>query len=90
MLAGAVLALGVWLSVSARRQRAPDLQTLSTRRDSLLRELEDLERRRRAGSIGTERYTTHRQRLVIELEQIYGELDDAGHGPQGGGEGIAA
>ena len=89
-LAGAVVALGVWLSVSARRLRAPDRQTLSARRDSLLRELEDLERRRRAGSIGTDRYTSRRMRLVADLEQIYGELDDAGQGPQGGGEGIAA
>jgi hypothetical protein len=89
-LAGAVVAFGVWLSVSARRPRAADQQALASRRDSLLRELEDLERRRRAGSIGTERYTTRRQRLVTDLEQIYGELDDAGHGPQGGGEGIAA
>ncbi len=31
-----------------------------------------------------------RQRLVTELEQIYGELDEAGAGPRGGGEGVAA
>ena len=55
-----------------------------------MRELEDLEKRRRAGSIGVERYTNRRPRLLSELEQIYGELDDAGQGPQGGGEGIAA
>jgi hypothetical protein len=89
-LAVTVVALGIWLSVSARRQRTPDHETLSAQRDSRLRELEELEKRRRAGSIGTERYNTRRQRLVTELEQIYGELDDAGHGPQGGGEGIAA
>ena len=29
-------------------------------------------------------------RLISDLEHIYGELDDAGQGPQGGGEGIAA
>jgi hypothetical protein len=56
----------------------------------MLRELEELERRRRSGSIGGERYANRRQQLVSELEQIYGELDDAGQGPQGGGEGIAA
>jgi hypothetical protein len=89
-LAGAVIVLGIWLSVSGRRQQQPDRQSLTSRRDGLLRELEDLEKRRRAGSVGGERYNTRRQRLVNELEQIYGELDDAGQGPEGGGEGIAA
>jgi hypothetical protein len=89
-LAGAMIVLGIWLSVSGRRQSQPDRQSLTSRRDGLLRELEDLEKRRRAGSVGGERYTTRRQRLVTELEQIYGELDDAGQGPEGGGEGIAA
>jgi hypothetical protein len=37
-----------------------------------------------------DRYDTRRQRIVTELERIYGELDDASTGPQGGGEGIAA
>ena len=30
------------------------------------------------------------QRLLAELEHIYGELDEAQRGPQGGGEGVAA
>lgn len=89
-LAAAVMGLGVWLSVSGRRQTRDDRRTLTSRRDALLRELEDLERRRRAGSVGGERYATRRQRLIGDLEQIYGELEDAGQGPQGGGEGIAA
>jgi hypothetical protein len=55
-----------------------------------MRELEDLEKRRRAGTIGGERYATRRQRLMHDLEQIYGQLEDADQGPQGGGEGIAA
>jgi hypothetical protein len=88
-LAAAVIGLGVWLSVSAR-QRKIDQQTLIARRDALLKELEELEKRRRGGAIGVQRYTAARQRLVTELEQIYGELEDASQGPQGGGEGIAA
>ena len=30
------------------------------------------------------------RKLLQELEQIYGELDDASVGPQGGGEGATA
>ena len=89
-LAAGVVAFGVWLSVSARQQRRDDRRTLTSRRDALLRELEDLEKRRRAGTASGERYTSRRQRLISDLEHIYGELDDAGQGPQGGGEGIAA
>jgi hypothetical protein len=89
-LAAGVVALGIWLSVSTRQQRRDDRRTLTSRRDALLRELEDLEKRRRAGSVGGERYASKRQRLINDLEHIYGELDDAGQGPQGGGEGIAA
>ena len=89
-LAAAVIALGVWLSVSSRKQVSDGRRALASRRDSLLRELEDLEKRRRSGSIGAERYAARRQRLMSDLEQVYGELDDAGQGPQGGGEGIAA
>jgi len=89
-LAVAVVTIGVWLSVTGRRQEPSDERTLTARRDALLRELEDLEKRRRAGNVGGERYSTRRQRLMSDLERIYGELDDAGQGPQGGGEGIAA
>ena len=67
--------------------------------------LEDRRRiaRRGAPSLGTEalakaagpldndaRYAARRQKLVAELEQIYGELDEEGAGPQGGGKGVAA
>ena len=90
-LAGRSLRLGVWLSVSARRQRAPDDQTplrlAGTRSCASWRTWKSDDAPDRSA---TERYTTHRQRLMTELEQIYGELDDAGQGPQGGGEGIAA
>lgn len=89
-LAAGVVVLGIWLSVSVRQQRRDDRRTLTSRRDALMRELEDLEKRRRAGAVGGERYTSKRQRLINDLEHIYGELDDAGQGPHGGGEGIAA
>jgi hypothetical protein len=89
-LAAGVVALGIWLSVSVRQQRRDDRRALTSRRDALMRELEELEKQRRAGAVGGERYTSKRQRLINDLEHIYGELDDAGQGPHGGGEGIAA
>ena len=60
------------------------------RRDTLLSQLEQLESKRRAGTVEAQNYNTRRQRIYSELERIYGELDEVGAGPEGGGEGIAA
>ena len=49
-----------------------------------------LESKRRAGTVDPRAITRRRQRLDGELERIYGELDEASTGPQGGGEGVAA
>lgn len=89
-LAATIVVIGVWLVVAARGQDARSRQALERRRDSLLGELEQLEVKRRAGTINAERYSSRRLRLVSELEAIYGELDEAGASPPGGGEGIAA
>jgi hypothetical protein len=89
-LAGAILAIGVWLVVAARGSDTRTRKALEQRRDTLLGELEQLEVKRRAGTINAERYSSRRQRLLSDLEAIYGELDEAGAGPPGGGEGIAA
>ncbi|MNC86928.1 hypothetical protein D3C83_26170 [compost metagenome] len=78
------------MSVSARTTQGRERQALVARRDSLLGELTQLEARRRAGAIGQDRYDSRRHRLIAQLEQIYGELDEASAGPQGGGEGVAA
>ena len=56
----------------------------------LLGQLAQLEAKRRDGLIAADKYAARRQRLVTELEGIYGELDEASPGPQGGGEGLAA
>jgi hypothetical protein len=69
---------------------AADQQGLIRRRDTLLRDLEEVETRRRAGTGNRERNDARRQHLLNELEQVYGALDDAAAGPQGGGEGVAA
>jgi len=89
-LAGAIIALGVWLVVAARSSDTRTRKALEQRRDSLLGELEQLEVKRRAGTINAERYSSRRQRLLSDLEAIYGELDEAGAAPPGGGEGVAA
>jgi hypothetical protein len=89
-LAGGIAALGVWLSVTGLTGRRNAHQALVARRNTLLGQLTQLESKRRAGTIDPASYATRRQRLLSELERIYGELDEAGAGPEGGGEGVAA
>jgi hypothetical protein len=88
-LALVLAGVGVWLSVT-RRGVGEARQALVKRRDTLLSQLEQLESKRRTGNVDPSSYATRRQRLLTELERIYGELDDASAGPEGGGEGIAA
>jgi hypothetical protein len=65
-------------------------QALVARRDTLLGQLAQLESKRRSGASDAEAQARRRTRILGELEQIYGELDEAHPGPQGGGEGVAA
>jgi hypothetical protein len=93
-LAGVIVAVGVWLSMSGQPTEQSARTRLVARRDTLLNELARLDQRRRArgggAAIEETRDAGRRQQLVGELERIYGELDQADGGPQGGGEGIAA
>jgi len=89
-LAVVIALLGVWLSTTGLTGRAQARQALTARRNTLLGQLAQLETKRRAGTVDSSSYATRRQRLVSELERIYGELDEAGAGPEGGGEGVAA
>jgi hypothetical protein len=86
MLAG----VGVWLAVVKRTGHDDARQALTKRRDTLLSQLEQLEVKRRAGNVEPHGYATRRQRIMTELERIYGELDEVSGGPDGGGEGVAA
>jgi hypothetical protein len=88
-LAGLIVALGVWLSVTAQRGDAAR-HVLVTRRDGLLARLAELEVKRRAGKMADDRYLARRQRLMTDLEEVYHELDDAGGRTHGGDEGVAA
>jgi hypothetical protein len=88
-LAAAVLAFGGWLAFSGRSRTDDVRRRLIHRRDTLLGELAQLEDRRRAGTLDA-RHAARQQKMLAELEQIYGELDEASAGPQGGGEGLAA
>jgi hypothetical protein len=83
-LAALIAGLGVWLSVSARSTRGREREALIARRDALLAELAQLERRHRDGAVPVERHQAKRQRLVSQLEGIYGELDETDAGPPEG------
>jgi hypothetical protein len=87
-LAGAVLIFGIWLAT--RTRDSVDTRSLAERREQLLKELTQLELRRREGAVSAERFAARRRRLMADLEQVYGEIDEPVRGPQGGGEGVAA
>jgi hypothetical protein len=85
-LAAAIMAFGGWMAFGARTTTKDPRPRLIARRKALLAELAALETRRRAGGAIDD---SRRQRLLAELEQVYGELDEA-HTPRGGGEDVAA
>jgi hypothetical protein len=89
-LAAGLLALGAWLSFGSQARASQARDVLVARRDTLLGQLAQMESRRRAGAADTEAQTRRRNRILAELEQIYGELDEAHPRPSGGGEGVAA
>jgi hypothetical protein len=86
-IAGAIAALGIWLAVIGGTGKVEARQALIARRNTLLGQLAQLESKHRTGTVDAS-YSTRRQRIIGELERIYGELDEAG--PEGGGEGVAA
>ena len=87
--AGIVVLTGIWLAFGARSKEQDAARRLIARRDALLAQLTEIEERRRTAT-GPPVNEARRQKLIAELEQIYGELDEEGAGPQGGGEGVAA
>jgi hypothetical protein len=89
-VAGLVIAGGLWVGFRGHQGKRAGATRLAERREELLSELAALEdRRRRSGSLAGSDDARH-QRIVSELEQIYGELDHVDPGPQGGGKDVAA
>ncbi|MGE3402292.1 MAG: hypothetical protein AB7K63_06865 [Vicinamibacterales bacterium] len=76
VLAGAIAVAGIVLAVGRGQAEKDARQRLIARRDTLLGELAQLEERRRGGS-ETLRQSSRRNRILGELEQIYGELDES-------------
>jgi hypothetical protein len=86
-LAVAIALFGIWLALPGAVGAGQSRARLMARRETLLAELAKIEERTRGGH-ETPKDAARRPRIVTELEQIYGELDQAS--PQGGGEGLAA
>jgi hypothetical protein len=86
-LAIAIGLLGLWLGLPGASGSRESRSRLMARRDTLLGELARIEERIRNGGESA-KDVARKQRLVADLEQIYGELDEAS--PRGGGEGVAA
>jgi hypothetical protein len=95
-LALAIIGIGAWFAFGYRAETGETRRRLIQRREKLLSELTTLRQRAGDGSASRDAGKhspsddARRQRLVAELEQIYGQLDDVGSGPQGGGKDVAA
>src|SRR5262245_50158670 len=70
-----ILAGGIWLGISRSGTKAHAYQRLSDRRESLYGELVKLEEQRRVGRIDGSKYASRRQKLLGDLERVYGDLD---------------
>ncbi len=78
VLAGTVLAAGIWGSLRTRKPEPADEERrrrLEARRDRLFADLTALEERHRERSIEPDRYTARRGELVSALERVYAEMD---------------
>ena len=89
-LAGAIIVLGVWWAIGARPPAPEPRPRLIERRDALLAELAPIEGRLRSDGPLLQDDHAERQRILAELEQVYGELDQVRARPRGGGEDVAA
>jgi len=97
-LAVTIIGVGAWFAFARRTVEDDARRRLVQRREKLLAELASLRQRmargtstaRDAPSKGSLADEARHLRLVAELEQIYGQLDEVGAGPQGGGKDVAA
>ena len=91
VLAGGIVAIGVWLASRQPASLAPDARTraIRTRRERALTALAALETDHRAGRLDAIAYDRRRDALLQELERLYAELDALG-ALEGGDRGLAA
>ena len=89
-LAAGIIALGVWWAIGAPPAVREPRPRLIERRDALLAELAPLEKQQRTGGPLPLAEEAQRQRLIAELEEVYGELDAVRVRPRGGGGDVAA
>jgi hypothetical protein len=75
-LAAAIGLLGIWLALPGATGSRAHHSRLLARRDVLLAELANIEERSRSGR-ETAKDAARRPRVIAELEQIYGELDES-------------
>ena len=88
-LAATIMLIGAWVSAASRVTAVVSQKRLADKRESMLGELVKLDEQRRSGRVDGSRYASRRQRLMGELEQVYGELDGMVTGRTGGGESAA-
>jgi hypothetical protein len=88
-LAALIILVGAWFTRSAQGSTTVDHHKLRNRRESLMGELVKLDEQRRAGRVDGSKYAARRQKLVSDLERVYGELDGATPSRSGGGEAVA-
>jgi hypothetical protein len=89
-LAAGIIALGVWWAIGAPAPVREPRSRLIERRDALLGELAPLEKQQRTGGPLPGAEEAERQRLIADLEEVYGELEAVRVRPRGGGGDVAA
>ena len=88
-LAALVAGLGVWLAMTPGKSPDEGRRRLEQRRARGLAALAALDADHRAGRVAAAAYEERRARLLLDLERVYGALDQGGV-PPGGGQGLAA
>ena len=78
-IAFSIALFGLWLALPGKTGARDAHKRLIARRDALLTELAQIEERSRTGR-ETLKDTARKPRVLAELEQIYGELDEASPG----------
>jgi hypothetical protein len=85
IIASLIVVIGVWAAARggmSPEELASERKRLIARREKLFHDLVRLEHDHRRGKMDGPRYDGRREELVEALEQVYGELDEDGTGPE--------